>query len=101
MYINPNVGSTTPAAPTPKVEPHPHAGQTPAGDTAAIAPDRSDRVEISDAGRALAAREGTGESSALSPERIAELRQRVLDGAYDSLEVVDEVARRILGARDL
>lgn len=101
MYINPKVGATTPAVPTPKIEQNPQAGQTPAGGSASIASDRSDKVEISDAGRALAAREGTGESSTLTPERIAELRQRVLDGAYNSLAVVDEVARRILGRGDL
>ncbi|HYD50996.1 MAG TPA: flagellar biosynthesis anti-sigma factor FlgM [Gemmatimonadaceae bacterium] len=100
MYFNPKIGTPTPAVPTPKIEQSP-VRQTPAAGTPAIAPDRSDRVEISDAGRALAARDGATESSELSPERIAQLRQRVLDGAYNSLEVVDEVARRILARGDL
>jgi predicted TIM-barrel enzyme len=60
---------------------------------------RSDKVQISDAGRALAAREGS--NTGLSPERAAQIRQRVLDGAYNSLGVVDEVARRILSSGDL
>ena len=59
---------------------------------------RGDKVQISDAGRALAARD---ESGALTPERTAQIRQRVLDGAYNSLGVVDEVARRIIGSGDL
>ena len=59
---------------------------------------RGDKVQISDAGRALAARD---ESGALSAERSAQIRQRVLDGAYNSLGVVDEVARRIIQSGDL
>lgn len=60
---------------------------------------RGDRVQISDAGRALA--QGTGGGAALSTDRAAQIRQRVLDGAYNSLAVVDEVARRILASGDL
>lgn len=100
MYINPKVGSPTPASPMAKVEQNPPARQTPAAGTPAVGAERTDRVEISNAGRALAARDGSAEAS-LSPERLAELRQRVLDGAYNSLEVVDEVARRILANGDL
>jgi hypothetical protein len=37
----------------------------------------------------------------LSPERIAEVRKRILDGTYDSLEVLDQVARRILSRGEL
>jgi len=63
---------------------------------------RVDRVEISDAGRALAASDGTDRASnEMSPERVAELRQRVLSGAYNSLGVVDQVARRMLQAGDV
>jgi negative regulator of flagellin synthesis FlgM len=98
MYINSKVGSPTPA---PKVEQEQVAHQTPSATTSAVGAERQDRVQISDAGRALAAREGAPEGSSLSPERIAQLRQRVLDGAYNSLDVVDEVARRILATGDL
>ena len=69
-----------------------------------VKPDRSDKVQISDAGRALAeslqpsAAENTVE---LSPERVAEIRKRLLEGAYESVHVVDEVARRILGRGDV
>jgi hypothetical protein len=102
MYINPKVGSPTPVQPMAKIEENAPAAVTVTGNHAAITPDhRSDKVQISNAGRALAARDGAQETSSLSPERIAELRQRVLDGAYNSLEVVDEVARRILAKGDL
>lgn len=62
--------------------------------------DRSDKVEISDAGRALAARDGD-QASPLDPARAARIRGRVLSGAYDTLEVVDAVARRLLDSGDL
>ena len=73
------------------------AGGVPA--TPAATPARVDRVEISDAGRALAAK-GT-EGSEMSADRVSELRQRVLSGAYNSLEVVDQVARRLLETGDV
>lgn len=66
---------------------------------------RSDKVQISDAGRALAARaDGTSDSastSSLDPARASRIRQRVLSGAYDTLEVVDAVSRRLLDSGDL
>jgi hypothetical protein len=37
----------------------------------------------------------------LSPEREAQIRQRVIDGSYNSLRFVDEVARRIIRSADL
>ena len=65
----------------------------------------ADRVEISDAGRALAAREtdsldAKGRTE-LSAERVSEIRQRILEGAYNSVQVVDEVARRMLERGDI
>ncbi len=63
--------------------------------------DRKDKVQISDAGRALAARGDTPPSSGLDPARAARIRDRVLSGAYDTLEVVDAVARRLLDSGDL
>jgi hypothetical protein len=62
--------------------------------------DRSDKVQISDAGRALAARDGDA-AAELTPARAASIRGRVLSGAYDTLEVVDSVARRLLESGDL
>jgi len=61
---------------------------------------RADRVEISEEARerALAAAdEGTG----LSPERLTEIRQRIADGAYDTPEVLDHVARAMIERGDV
>ncbi len=58
---------------------------------------REDRVQISDAGRAKAA-EATG---GLDPQRVTEVRRKVLEGAYNSVNVVDTVARRILEQGDV
>lgn len=60
-------------------------------------PVKSDSVQISDAGRRLNAEV----REAIDPERVAELRQKVLSGAYNTLDVVDQVARRILTRGDL
>ena len=61
---------------------------------------RGDSVQISSAGQSLAGRSDRvmGE---LDDERVSELRARVLGGAYDALDMVDEVARRILARGDL
>jgi hypothetical protein len=62
--------------------------------------EKYDRVEISDAGRARA-------SARLAPtepgtgDRLAEIRRRVLSGAYDTDQVVAEVANRILDRGDV
>ncbi|MEO7085981.1 MAG: hypothetical protein ABI442_04000 [Gemmatimonadaceae bacterium] len=67
--------------------------------------DRSDKVQISDAGRALAARakggsEAAGQSS-LDPAKADRIRSRILSGAYDTVEVVDAVARRLIATGDV
>jgi anti-sigma28 factor (negative regulator of flagellin synthesis) len=56
---------------------------------------RSDSVEISDRGRSLIALAET------DPDRVAELRRKVYEGAYNSLDLVDQVARRMLNSGDL
>jgi anti-sigma28 factor (negative regulator of flagellin synthesis) len=60
---------------------------------------RVDTVEISDAGRAKATQ------TAAAPEarsaRLQDIRERILRGAYDTDDVVAEVARRILDRGDL
>jgi negative regulator of flagellin synthesis FlgM len=100
MKINSNSGSPIrPASATPSsVDKLEKSSVTPSAAVPSAA-GRNDKVQISDAGRALAAREGS--ASSLNPERAAQIRQRVLDGAYNSLGVVDEVARRILNSGDL
>jgi negative regulator of flagellin synthesis FlgM len=60
---------------------------------------RSDSVQISDAGRALSGADAKG--SSLTPERTAQIRQRLLSGAYHSTEMADQVAKRILDKGDV
>jgi hypothetical protein len=67
----------------------------------AAAVTRSDKVQISDAGRALAAKASEESPKELSAERATEIRQRILSNAYDSLEMVDQVARRMLARGDI
>lgn len=71
--------------------------------TQAAAASRADQVQISDAGRALAAQiEGKATpGEGLTAERTAEIRQRIYEGAYNSVEVVEEVARRMLARGDI
>ena len=57
---------------------------------------RVDTVEISDAGRAKAS-----ESTSTRRSRLQEIRERILRGAYDTDQIVAEVARRILDRGDL
>ena len=63
--------------------------------------DKSDSVQISDAGRSLSKRLESQQPDTIAPERVAELRTKVLSGAYNSLDVVDTVARRILSRGEL
>ena len=67
--------------------------QQPVSPVSPVGP-RTDSVEISDRGRTLAALDA-------DPERVAELRRKVYEGAYNSLDLVDQVARRILVRGDL
>jgi anti-sigma28 factor (negative regulator of flagellin synthesis) len=60
---------------------------------------RVDSVEISDAGRAKAA--ATTAAPDARAARLDSIRERILRGAYDTDEVVGEVARRILDRGDL
>lgn len=65
---------------------------------------RIDAVHISAAGRAraeaeLPVRQDPG--TPLSSDQIARIRERISSGAYDSLDVIDAVARRIIAAADL
>lgn len=94
MKINGYIDSLRPTpASTPAVQrPVQEVTQAPAK-----RPATSDSVQISDAGRRLSAEA----REALDPERVTELRQKVLSGAYNTLDVVDQVARRILTRGDL
>lgn len=96
-----------------KTQPSPSASHTQAAHSGTrssqpdkpVAPVRpSDRVRISDAGRALAQGIETGLDAAdteLTPERIEEIRSRIEAGAYDAPEMVESVVRAILDSGDL
>jgi hypothetical protein len=71
------------------------------GASSTPAPAKSDSVQFSDAGRSLAGRLAPTEQESVDPERVAELRTKVLTGAYHTLDVVDQVARRILSRGEL
>jgi negative regulator of flagellin synthesis FlgM len=87
-------------SPAPKVDQSENRGGAPASTSQGSArPARSDSVQISDAARAALAGKATGGS--LSPERTSELRKKVLEGAYNSLNVVDHVAKRIIERGDV
>lgn len=70
-------------------------------ETVAPTPERSrqDTVSFSDEARALAG--GTSTRAAASSERVEDVRQRVLLGAYNTAEMAGEVAKRILQRGDL
>jgi anti-sigma28 factor (negative regulator of flagellin synthesis) len=60
-----------------------------------------DSVQISDSARTLASRAQADERAAMDPAHVDELRKKVFEGAYNALDVVDQVARRILTRGDL
>ena|SRR5690242_14510066 len=71
---------------------------------------RIDAVQISDAGRAMSGTDNDGdvdgssestEAKGLDSRRTDEIRARVLSGAYNSVEMADQVARSILRSGDL
>jgi hypothetical protein len=88
MKINP--GGSKPVRPEPPRDPRHGAGEV--RDPASSGVERQDTVEISDAGRAKAASLEPGAPA----DRLQQIRERVLRGAYDTDEVVAAVARRIL-----
>ena len=64
------------------------------------AADLTDRVTISEEARALASQDSPPVGTVL-PERLAVIRERVLSGAYDSLEMIDLLSRRILATGEV
>ncbi len=77
----------------------PAATENGPGDAAqpTVAPKQADTVRISDEARALA----RGDSGEIGADRIDEIRTRILEGAYNSLDSVDQLARRLLSSGDL
>lgn len=70
-------------------------------ETVASTPERpkQDTVSFSDEARALA--NGSSTRAASSTERIEDVKQRVLLGAYNTAEMAGEVAKRILQRGEL
>jgi anti-sigma28 factor (negative regulator of flagellin synthesis) len=64
---------------------------------------RGDAVHISDTARVLASSIAADETvpASIDPTRATELRARIFEGAYNSLEMAEQVARAILRAGDL
>ncbi len=64
---------------------------------------RGDRVEISEAGRVLSSRASPLNEllSIQTSERLAQIQERIDSGAYDTPEMAEEVARRLLDSGDL
>ena len=60
---------------------------------------KQDTVSFSDEARALAS--GSSTRAAASSERVEDVKQRVLLGAYNTAEMAGEVAKRILQRGDL
>jgi flagellar biosynthesis anti-sigma factor FlgM len=86
---------------TPAVNPAAARPTDPATQNSGATPVKSDSVQISDAARTMARRAEQDTKSTFDPERVAELRTKVLTGAYNTLDVVDQVARRIISRGDL
>jgi len=98
-----NRGPRTNAPGEPAVGPSAPAAQ-PAAGQAAPQTGHTDRVEISDEARSRAAQlEGEKPAAAAPAEKpsVAEIRQRIRDGVYESDAVIDSIARRILERGDL
>lgn len=112
--IGTSYGPQRPAAPTPST---PVTRATPATPGAAVTPGgpppqapaygyrarHQDSVTLSDTGRALAGAtaEGAESTAALTPARVADLRKKVLEGAYNQTGVVEQVAKRLLSSGDV
>ena len=64
---------------------------------------RADRVEISEEARALAQQARADEAGQveLTPDRIAEIKARIVGHFYDQPEVIADVADRLLDSGDL
>jgi anti-sigma28 factor (negative regulator of flagellin synthesis) len=67
--------------------------------TEAQAAGQRDVLDLSPAARALVAR--SDEDGSLSAERLLQIRQRILDGTYDSPAVLDSVASALRSSGDL
>jgi anti-sigma28 factor (negative regulator of flagellin synthesis) len=91
-------GAQRAAAPAPATSRPAAAAEATTAAPAASRRDTRDTVAISAGARALAAR---GADAPLTAERVDELRKKVLEGAYNQTQVVDQVAKRLLASGDV
>jgi hypothetical protein len=68
------------------------------GDHSAARKTEPTSTRFADTRRAMVAQK---DGRYLSPERAAQIRQRLIDGSYNSINFADEVARRIIRSTDL
>ena len=103
MQINGNNPVRSPAVDplTRPAQPERNGGNRPAQAEAPAPKPRSDTVSFSEAGRALAGSAPGGRTGELTSERVEEIRQRLLAGAYNSTQMAEQVAKRILESGDL
>jgi anti-sigma28 factor (negative regulator of flagellin synthesis) len=75
----------------------------PQGPVDPVAPTRgADAVQLSDAGLALASDAKAKQPvSSLDPSRVEQIRSSILSGAYNSLEMADQIARAVIRSGDL
>lgn len=74
-----------------------------AGPGPVVRAERADRIEISAEGRAQALAEARQNAlpAPKGSDRLDEIRARVAAGTYDTAEVAEEVARKLLSSGDL
>lgn len=74
-----------------------------AGPGPVVRAERTDRIEISAEGRAQALAEARQNAlpAARGGDRLDEIRARIAAGTYDTPEVAEEVAKKLLSSGDL
>lgn len=99
MHVNKIAGDMIRTDAVQRVQ-EPATSQTP---VEPVAPVRAaDAVQISGAGLALARGGATRQpASSLDPRRADQIRSSILSGAYNSLEMIDQVARAVIRSSDL
>lgn len=90
-----------PPEPRPARGPYGPEGEGPAPVRGAEAAGRVDRVEISAEGRLLAAQLDAPQSDTMAPARVEAIRKRIVEGVYDTPEVIENVARKLIERGDL
>jgi len=90
MTIDRVGGDPTAAAKANRAAEQQDAGAGERSDLTGAGPNRTDQVEISAEGRALSDVYGLG------PTRLAQIHERLDSGAYDTPEVAERIAQRLL-----